>query len=135
MPDHEPLKSTDVSPNGHRGGFIALAVVAAAIGAGAALLLGPEQKFRPRKSRSRSRAEKRIVALAGILVGAGLTALLAPESGPVTRKRLSGTFSRIKVGAIDRIERIRLSKVPNTTSEDTPVRSVQELGRDPNNVF
>jgi gas vesicle protein len=134
MPDDELMNSTNDSPAGHRGGFIALAVVAAAIGAGAALLLGPDQRLRPRKSRSRSRGERRIIAAAGFLVGAGLTALLAPESGPVTRQRLRGTFSKIKVGAIDRIERIRLSKVPST-SEDAPVRSVQELGRDPNNVF
>jgi hypothetical protein len=74
------------------------------------------------------------VAAAGFLVGAGLTALLTPESGPATRKLLGGTLSRIKVGAVDRIERIRLARVPDTP-EGPPVRTVQELGRDPNEVF
>jgi gas vesicle protein len=131
MAEHEQVDSTDRA-SGDRGGFVALAIVAAAVGAGAALLLGPERGVR--RQRSRLRGEKRIVAAAGFLVGAGLTALLTPESGPATRKLLGGTLNRIKVGAIDRIERQRLSKVP-TTPEDTPVRSVQELGRDPNGVF
>jgi hypothetical protein len=122
------------SPRETSGGFIALAVVAAAVGAGAALLLAPDRQLRVRRPRTQIRREKRIVAVAGFLVGAGLTALLTPESGPATRKLLGGTLSRMKVGAIDRIERIRLSRVPDDP-EDPTVRSVQELGRDPNEVF
>jgi hypothetical protein len=40
-------------------------------------------------------------------VGAGLTSLLTPESGTATRRRLSDTLGRIKVGTVDRIERLR----------------------------
>jgi hypothetical protein len=86
-----------------------------------------------RKRQSRSRREKRIFALAGLLVGAGLTALLTPESGPATRKLLGGRLSRIKVGAVGRIERLRQADAPEAA--ENPVRSIQELGRDPNNVF
>src|SRR3954469_18681163 len=141
------------------GGFVALAVLAAAAGAGAALLLAPESGSRTRqrvgrglrglkgeaagtiaqlqreigRRKSRSRREKRIFALAGVLVGAGLAALLTPESGPSTRKLLGGKLSRIKTGAVDRIERLRRTDVPNAA--EPPVRSVQELGRDPSDVF
>jgi len=87
-------------------GFLALVVIAAAAGAAAALLLGPERRIR-----TRSRGQ-RTVAAAGFLVGAGLTALLTPESGPATRKSLGSGLNRLKVGAIDHIERLRLSKSP-----------------------
>src|SRR3954449_11467469 len=95
----------DVSPREGHGGFVALAVLAAAAGAGAALLLAPESGSRTRqrvggtigqlqreirKRQSRSGREKRIFAVAGLLVGAGLAALLTPESGPTTRKLLGG---------------------------------------------
>jgi gas vesicle protein len=149
----------DEATRGEGGGFVALAVLAAAAGAGAALLLAPDSGSRTRervgrgirgltgeaagtvaqlqreirRRRSHSRREKRIVALAGLLVGAGLAALLTPESGPATRKVLGGKLSRIKVGAVDRIERLRQTKA--TEPADSPVRSVQELGRDPNDVF
>jgi gas vesicle protein len=162
--DQVDFESLDSSSRGERGGFVALAVVAAALGAGAALMLAPEEGARTRervgrglrslrgeatgtiaqlqrelrKRKRQSRREKQLIALAGLLVGAGITALLAPESGPVTRRRLGGTLSRIKVGAVDRIERLRQRK-GETGSEPAgeipPVRSVQELGRDPNEVF
>ena len=121
----------DDSPAAERGGFVALAVLAAAVGAGAAVLLAPEEggKTRERvgrglrslrgdaaetvaqlrreirRRRNQSRREKQIIAVAGLLIGAGIAALLAPESG--VRRRLGGTLGRIKVGAIDRIERLR----------------------------
>jgi gas vesicle protein len=143
-----------------RSGFVALAVLAAAAGAGAALLLAPDAGSRTRervgrglrglkgeaagtiaqlqreirRRKHQSRQEKRIIALAGFLVGAGLTALLTPESGSATRKLLGGTLSRIKVGAVDRIDRLRQADAPIEPAEN-PVRSVQELGRDPNDVF
>ena len=117
---------------GH-GGFVALAVLAAALGAGAAVLLAPEEGAKTRKRvrkgleslrgdagetiaqlqkeirkrRNQSRREKRIIALSGLLIGAGLASVLAPSSGPETRRRLGGTLSRIKVGAIDRLDRLR----------------------------
>ena len=145
MPDHNPQKSTKDQTRGERGGLIVLAILAAAVGAGAALLLAPDTGSRTRQRVSRglrdlrgeaagrSRRERRIIALAGVLIGAGLTAVLTPESGPATRKLLGGTFSRIKVGAVDRIERLRHPEAPEL-AEGT-VRSVQELGRNPNDVF
>jgi gas vesicle protein len=121
------------SPAGERGGFVALAVLAAALGAGAAVLLAPDEGGRTRKRvgrglrslrgdaaetvaqlrreirsrRNQSRREKQIIALAGLLVGVGVAALLVPESGAQVRRRLGGTLGRIKVGAIDRIDRLR----------------------------
>jgi gas vesicle protein len=159
MPEHTRLESTKALTAGERGGFVALAVLAAAVGAGAALLLAPDTGSRTRQwvgrglrglrgdaaetigqlqreiriRRHHSGGGKRIVALAGFLVGAGLTALLTPESGPATRKLLGGKLSRIKVGAVDRIERLRHADAPEPT--ENPVRSVQELGRDPNDIF
>jgi gas vesicle protein len=133
MPANDTLKSTEHMPVRARGGFLVLAVLAAAVGAGAALLLAPEAGSRIRRQKRRSRPDKPIIALAGFLVGAGLTALLTPESGPATRKLLGGTLSRIKVGAVDRIERLRRTEAPEPA--ENPVRSVQELGRDPNDVF
>jgi gas vesicle protein len=158
------LEPGNGDPRDDRGGFVALAVLAAAVGAGAALMLAPEGGARTRervgrglrslkgeaaetiaqlqreirKRRGQSRRDKQIIALAGLLIGAGLTALLAPESGPATRKRLGGTLTRIKVGAVDRIERLRQQQgrpVGEVGPEDASVRSVQELGRDPNTVF
>ncbi|HET6797922.1 MAG TPA: YtxH domain-containing protein [Gemmatimonadales bacterium] len=115
-------------------GFVALAVIAAAAGAAAALLLAPHSRRRGTRAERRLRREQPTVAAVGFLVGAGLTALFTPESGPVTRKLLSGTLSRIKVGTIDHIERLRLVEAPGKP-EDPPVRTVQELGRDPDDVF
>jgi gas vesicle protein len=166
MTDLGSISQLDIpagSPSGDRGGFVALAVLAAAVGAGAAVLLAPEEGAKTREKvgrglrslggdaaqtiaqlqrevrrrRNQSRREKRIIALAGVLIGAGLAALLSPESGSDTRRRLGGTLSRIKVGAIDRIDRLReQSAEPNAeTTGDKQVRSVQELGRDPNSTF
>jgi gas vesicle protein len=135
---------SDINPNlengtsgdsaaGERGGFVALAVLAAALGAGAAVLLAPDEGAKTRKRvgqglrslhgdaagtvaqlrreiqrrRNQSRREKRIIGVAGLLIGAGVAALLAPESGQQVRRRLGGTLGRIKVGAIDRLERLR----------------------------
>jgi gas vesicle protein len=159
MPANDLLNSTAHTSSGERGGFVALAVLAAAAGAGVALLFAPDQGSRTRQKvgrglrdfggeaagtivqlqreirrrKHRARGEKRIIAIAGLLVGAGLTALLTPESGPTTRRLIGGGLSRIKVGAVGRIERLRHSEAPEPA--ETPVRSVQELGRDPNDVF
>ncbi len=135
MPANETMKSTEPTLRRERGGFVTLAVLAAAAGAGAALLLAPDAGSRARQRGGRGRRETQIVALAGFLVGAGLTALLTPESGPATRKLLGGTLSRIKVGAVDRIERLRQTDAPTPAPAENPVRSVQELGRDSNDVF
>jgi hypothetical protein len=133
MPANDGMRSIEHTPPRERGGFVTLAVLAAAVGAGAALLLTPDARSRARQRVGRGRREKRIIALAGFLVGAGLTALLTPESGPATRKLLGGTLSRIKVGAVDRIERLRQNDA--TEPAENPIRSVQELGRESNDVF
>ena len=151
------------SPAGERGGFVALAVLAVALGAGAAVLLAPDEggKTRQRvgrglrslggdaaetvaqlrreirRRRNQSRRQKRIIAVAGLVIGAGVAALLAPESGAQVRRRLGGTLGRMRVGAIDRIERLRQREGEAIVDEaqKQEVRSVQELGRDPNTVF
>jgi gas vesicle protein len=150
------------SPAANRGGFVALTLLATAVGAGAALLLAPDEGARTRervgrglrnirgeaaesisqlqrelhRRRNQSRSEKRVIGLAGLLIGAGLAALLTPSTGADTRKRLGGTLSRIKVGTVDRIDRIRQRPQDAESREgETPVRTVQELGRDPNTVF
>jgi gas vesicle protein len=133
MSANDTLKSTEHTLARERGGFVTLAVVAAAVGAGTALLLAPDAGSRARQRVGRGRGGKRLIALAGFLVGAGLTALLTPESGPATRKLLGGTLSRIKVGAVDRIERFRQNDAPEPA--ENPVRSLQELGRESNDVF
>lgn len=132
------LDEQDDSSEAGRGGFVALAVIAAAVGAGAALLLAPQSGSTTRervgrglrRRRDQARREKRLVGLAGFLIGAGLAATLNPQSGPVTRERLGSTLGRLKVGAIARIRRRSESREPGVG-----VRSVQELGRDPNTVF
>jgi gas vesicle protein len=166
MTDIDPTNQFDSldepSPQ-DRGGFVALAVLAAALGAGSAILLAPDEGAETRKRvgrglrhlrgeaaetvtqlqreirrrRNQSRRERRIIALAGLLIGAGLAALLAPERGADTRKRLGGTLSRIKVGAIDRIGRLRERSLepPTEAAGDQPVRSIQELDRDRNTVL
>jgi gas vesicle protein len=152
----------DADSDTGRGGFVALAVIAAAAGAGAALLLAPDEGARTRqrvgrglrsiggeaagtiaqlqrelrRRRNQSRREKQVVGLAGFLIGAGLAAILTPQSGPATRERLGSTLGRIKVGAVDRIGRLRRAGGATEQPADSqPVRSVQELGRDPNTVF
>lgn len=150
------------SPGGDSGGFVALAVLAAALGAGAAVLLAPDEGSKTRKRvgrglrslqgnaaekvgqvqreirrrRNQSRREKRIIAVAGLLIGAGIAALLAP-GGAEVRTRLGSALGRIKVGAIDRIERLRPrpGDSGSAAAEHREVRTVQELGRDPNTVF
>lgn len=152
----------DTTPNGDSGGFVALAVLAAALGAGAAVLLAPDEGSKTRKKvrrglrslrgdaagriaqlqreirrrKNQSRREKRLFALAGLLIGAGSVALLTPQ-GAQARTRLGGTLSRMKVGAVARIDRLRTptDEAAAAAAEDREVRSVQELGRDPNTVF
>jgi gas vesicle protein len=161
----EQLSFENGSPNGASEGsrgFVALAVIAAAVGAGAALLLAPEAgagtrrrvgkglrsiggeaagtlvqlQRELRRRRNQSRREMGLMGVAGFLIGAGLAAVLNPESGPATRERLAGRLGRIKVGAVDRISRLRRSEEREAPSaEGQPVRTVQELGRDPDTAL
>ncbi len=136
------------SRSGERGGFVALAVLAAAAGAGAAILLAPDEGSETRKRvgrgmrglrgdaaetvaqlrreirrrKNQSRRDKQIIAVAGLLIGAGVASLLAPASGAQVRQRLSSTLGRIRVGAVDRIERLRLREA----EAESPTASVSE---------
>lgn len=162
MTEHLNDIESDTSSQTDSGGFVALAILAAALGAGAAVLLAPNEGAKTRKRvrrglhslrgdaaetvsrlqreirrrRNQSRREKRIIAVAGLLIGAGAAALVSPRSAEV-RTRLGGTLSRIKVGAIDRIERLRprSGETGTEAEESREVPTVQELGRDPNTVF
>ena len=162
MADDYPRSGSDGASQGERGGFVALAVIAAAVGAGAALLLAPEAGAMTRKRVGRglrtvrgearetiaqlqreirrkkrdSRRESRLMGLAGLLIGAGLAAVLNPESGPATRQRVGSTWSRVKIGTVDCINRLRSREEPGEPAvQPESVRTVQELGRDPNAVF
>jgi hypothetical protein len=142
--------ASDDSPAVERGGFVALAVLAAAAGAGAAILLAPDEggetrkrvgrglrslrgdaaetvsqlRHEIRRRKNQSRREKQIIAVAGLLMGAGLASLLSPASGAQVRRQLSGTLGRIRVGAVDRIERLRN---PEAEAEaESPTASVSE---------
>lgn len=162
MTEHLNDIESDTNSQADSGGFVALAILAAALGAGAAVLLAPSEGAKTRKRvrrglhslrgdaaetvsrlqreirrrRNQSRREKRIIAVAGLLIGAGAAALVSPRSAEV-RTRLGGTLSRIKVGAIDRIERLRprSGETGTEAEESREVPTVQELGRDPNTVF
>jgi hypothetical protein len=60
-----------------------------------------------------------------LLVGAGVGALLVPESGAQVRRRLGGTLGRIKSGAIDRLD--RLDRLRQREDESAPaIASVAE---------
>ena len=140
--------TSDDSPAGERGGFVALAVLAAAAGAGAAIFLAPDEggetrrrvgrglrslrgdaaetvsqlRREIRRRKNQSRREKQIIAVAGVLIGAGLASLLSPASGAQVRRQLSGTLGRIRVGAVDRIERLRQREA----EAESPTASVSE---------
>lgn len=140
--------TSDDSPAAERGGFVALAVLAAALGAGAAVLLAPDEggetrrrvgrglrslggdaadtvaqlRREIRRRKNQSRREKQVIAVVGLLVGAGVAALLTPERGAQVRQRLSGTLGRIRVGAVDRIERLRQREA----NAEPPTASVPE---------
>jgi hypothetical protein len=163
------MRQPDDSETSGRGGFVALAALAAAAGAGAAILFAPEEGAKTRKrvgrtleslrgeaagtisslqrelrrGRRQSRRNQQIAGLAGFVLGVGAAALLMSDRGSSARKRLGGTLGRIKVGAVDRIERLR-QRSPEGTEQpgtepsgarDEQVRSVQELGRESDSVF
>jgi gas vesicle protein len=99
---------------------LGLALLALAIGAGSAMLFAPVEGARTRqvvqgrlrelrggaeaalerarhelgRREAQRRRERRTSALIGLAVGAGLAALLVPESGSDTRRRISRTIRR-----------------------------------------
>jgi len=105
-----------------RGGLLGLALAALAVGAGSALLFAPAEGAKTREvvserlrgvrgeaqrafervqrelghREARRRRQRRSSALLGLAVGAGLAALLLPQSGPETRRQLSATLKRRK---------------------------------------
>ena len=115
-----------------QGRVLSLALVALAIGAGAALLLAPAEGSRTRavvgerlrdirgeaegalsrvqrelgRREARRRRERRSSALLGLAVGAGVAALLTPVSGPETRQKLSAALRRGKEQADEAVERV-----------------------------
>jgi len=102
------------------GGFLGLALFALALGAGAAMLYAPAEGSRTRRlvgerikdlrgdaegvfqgvrrelgrRAVRRRRQRRSSALIGLAVGAGLAALLTPESGPAVRRRIAERLRR-----------------------------------------
>jgi gas vesicle protein len=102
------------------GGFFGLALLALAVGAGTALLFAPAEGATTRKivggrlrelrggaegaverlrrelgrREARRRREQRTAALVGVAVGAGLAALLLPQSGTDTRRQITRALQR-----------------------------------------
>jgi gas vesicle protein len=115
-----------------QGGVLSLALVALAVGAGAALLFAPAEGSHTRavvgerlrdirgeaegalsrvqrelgRREARRRRERRSSALLGLAVGAGVAALLTPVSGPETRQKLSAALRRGKEQADEAVERV-----------------------------
>jgi gas vesicle protein len=129
---------------GSRGGLLGLAVAALAVGAGTALLFAPAEGAKTRevvgerlrdfrgeaesalervqrelrRRDARRRRQRSTSALIGLAVGAGVAALLLPQSGAETRRQLSEKFRRRKgdvVEAVDRVVRESQSESQSTT--------------------
>ena len=125
----------DLEPAGGekpRGGLLGLALTALAVGAGTALLFAPAEGARTRelvgnrlrdvrgeaesaftrvqrelgRREARRRRERRTSALLGLAVGAGVAALLLPQSGPETRRKLSDAWQRRKGEVDEAVERV-----------------------------
>ena len=115
------------------GGFLGLALLALAVGAGAAMLFAPAEGAKTRRvvgerlkdwrggaeeafervqqelgrREARRRRERRSSALMGLALGAGLATLFTPESGPNVRRRITERLRRTeeKVADVDRVVR------------------------------
>ena len=127
----------------HGGGLFGLALVALAVGAGTALLFAPAEGARTRevvgerlrdfrgeaesalarvqrevhRRDARRRRERSTSALLGLVVGAGVAALLLPQSGAETRRQLSAKLRRRKGDveeAVDRVVRESQSESQST---------------------
>ena len=129
--DHFDLE--DDADRDEGGGLLGLALFALAVGAGAAMLFAPAEGATTRRivgerikglrgdagvalervqrelgrRDARRRRERRSSALLGLAVGAGLAALLTPESGPDVRRRIADRLRRTEeeVSDADRVVR------------------------------
>jgi gas vesicle protein len=130
------FESFDFNATGEEGsgGFLGMAV-----GAGSALLFAPADGARTRelvtgglrgirggaetalqrvqhelsRREERRRRQRRMSALMGLAVGAGLAALLVPESGPNTRRRLVERLKRRKDEVVSEAERVVREPMPD----------------------
>jgi gas vesicle protein len=120
------------------GGFLGMALLALAVGAGSALLFAPSDGAKTRelvggslrglrggaetalqrvqhqlsRRENRRRQQRRLSTLMGLAIGAGLAALLVPESGPNTRRRLVERLKRGKDEAMAEAERVVREPMP-----------------------
>ncbi len=83
--------------------------------------------------RGRSGGSLALAVLAGVMVGAGAALLLTPHRGEDMRRRVRSGLGRITTGAMDLWSGDRIEDEPRPGR--VPVRTVQELGRDPDQVF
>ena len=126
----------------HGGGLFGLALVALAVGAGTALLFAPAEGAKTRevvgdrlrdfrgeaesaigrvqrelhRREARRRQGRRSSALIGLAVGAGVAALLLPQSGAETRRQLSAKLRRRKGDVEEAVDRV----VRESQSESQP---------------
>jgi gas vesicle protein len=124
------------------GGLFGLALVALAVGAGTALLFAPTEGAKTRelvgerlrgfrgeaenaigrvqrelhRREARRRQGRRSSALIGLVVGAGVAALLLPQSGAETRRQLSAKLRRRKGDVEEAVDRV----VRESQSESQP---------------
>jgi gas vesicle protein len=142
--EFERLEPETPISNEARGGFLGMALLAMTLGAGAALLFAPAEGAKTRKlvggrlrelrggaeetlariqhefgrRDARRRRERGASALLGLAVGAGLAALLVPESGPQTRRRIADRIKRDRREIRDQVE--RMVQEPQLQPEPTP---------------
>ena len=125
--DNFDLEAAD--GEGSRGGLLGLAVAALAVGAGTALLFAPAEGAKTREAvggrlrdfrgealervqrelhrrDARRRRQRSTSALIGLAVGAGVAALLLPQSGAETRRQLSEKFRRRKGDVEEAVDRV-----------------------------
>ena len=124
----------------HGGGLLGLALVALAVGAGTALLFAPAEGAKTRevvgerlrdfrgeaesaigrvqrelrRREARRRQGRRSSALIGLAVGAGVAALLLPQSGAETRRQLSAKLRRRKGDVEEAVDRVVRESQPES---------------------